>query len=91
MEDGPLRFPIVTHKDVALAHHLEVGHSLSNLRFLFVPSPFLNYDEEIGRPREVVDILITRLLILPVSSSRSRSMVPIPLVLMSLLILLASV
>ena len=56
MKDGTLSFPIVPHKDGALAHHLEVGPLPANFGFPSILGTFLGSDEELGRPREVVDI-----------------------------------
>ena len=56
MKYGPLGFPIVPHKDVALSHHVEVGPFPSNSGLPSVPGPFLGAGEDLGRPREVVDV-----------------------------------
>ena len=90
-KDVTLRFPVVPHKYGAFAHHLETGHSPSDLSLPSVPGPFLRYDEEIGRPREIVDVFKTDNVDLSVSSSRSRATVPTSLGLMIPMMLLYSV
>ena len=56
MRYGPLGFIIVTHKDEALSHHLEVGPFPDNFGFTSIPGKFLRYHEALGHPRKVVDI-----------------------------------
>ena len=54
MKYGTLRFPVVTQKDRAFAHHLEVGPLPSDFVFSSVLGPFLRADEELWLSREVV-------------------------------------
>ena len=54
--DSPLWFTVVPHKDVALAHHLEVGTFHANYDFPSVPGPFMRTGEDLGHSREVVEI-----------------------------------
>ena len=75
MKDGTLGFPIVPHRDGALAHNLEVGNFPYNFTY---PFPFLRDYEELGSHREVVENLKIILWVLYYSSSRSSAMVPIP-------------
>ena len=49
-------FPVVPNKDRAIYHHLKVGPFPSDFIFPYVPGPFWRADEELGRPREGVDI-----------------------------------
>ena len=56
MKDGPLVFTIITHKDRAFVHHLEVGLFPYDFILPSAPGPFLRADEELGCPREVVDV-----------------------------------
>ena len=65
------------------AHHLELGPSPSDFIFPSILGPFLRSEEEIGNSRELVDIKKMILWILSVLSSRSRTAVPITLVLIS--------
>ena len=57
MKDGILVFPVVPHKYGELVHHLGICPFPDNFDFYYVPGPFLRDDEELGCPREVVDIL----------------------------------
>ena len=50
-------FTIVPHKDGARAHHLEVVLSPAHFGSPSVSGPFIRADEDLGRPREVVDII----------------------------------
>ena len=61
-----------------LSHHLEVSPFSDNFGFLSVPGPFLRSDEELGRPREIVDIFEIEIVDFPVFYSRSRTIVTIP-------------
>ena len=49
-------FPVVTHKDISLAHHLKAGPFPSNFSFSSFLGLFLRDDEDLGCPREVVDV-----------------------------------
>ena len=84
-------FPLVPHKDVVNCHHLEVGPFPANFGFLSVPGPFMRAYEEHGFSREVVDILYINVVNFHVLSSRSRMMLPMPLVLIIPFTLLTSV
>ena len=55
MKDGSLWFPVVPHKDGALIRHLEVGPFPSDFGLHSVSGLFLRADEEILRPRVLVD------------------------------------
>ena len=57
MKDSTLGFTVLPHKDGAFTHHLEVGPFPSDFISPSVQVLFLRVDEEIGRPREVVDVL----------------------------------
>ena len=48
---------MVPNKDRAIYHHLKVGPFPSDFISPSVQVLFLRVDEEIGRPREVVDVL----------------------------------
>ena len=54
--DGPLGFNVVTHKYVFIDHKLEVGPFPTNFGFLYVMGPFMRADNEIGCPREVLNL-----------------------------------
>ena len=82
VKDGPLIFTLIPHVYVAFYHHLELGPFHSNFIFPSISGTFLRDDEELGNSREVVDIWKMRFWSSPVSSSRSRTTVPIPLELM---------
>ena len=56
MEDGPLVFSIVPHKDGTFYHQLEVVPFPSDFIFPSVPVPFLRADDELGILREVLDV-----------------------------------
>ena len=62
MKDGPLVFPVFSHKDRAFSHHLEVGPFPSDFIFSSVPGPFLRSDEELGRSREAVDLFKSKVV-----------------------------
>ena len=51
-----LRFPAVPHTDGTLAHHLKVGPFPSNFCAPSVLDPFFRADEDLGYPRELVDV-----------------------------------
>ena len=91
VKDGPLVFIIVLHNDGVFAYHLAVGPLPSNFIFLSVLGSFFRADCDLGHPRAVVDIFLNRLWFLPVSYSRSTTMMPIPLVLVIPYIPLTSV
>ena len=55
MKNGPLWFPVDTHKYVELSHHLEVYLLPANFGSISILIPFIRYDEVRGRPREVVE------------------------------------
>ena len=57
MNAGNLLFTVVPQKYRSFSHHLEVGPFPSKFFFSSILDPFLRYDEELGGPREVVDIL----------------------------------
>ena len=56
MKDGPLGFTIFPHRDGVFDHHFKVGPFPSDLTKPYSPGPLLKADEELGRPRELVDI-----------------------------------
>ena len=47
MKYGPLKFTVVTHKDGAFYHHLEVGTLPSEFLFSSVLGSFIRDDEEL--------------------------------------------
>ena len=55
MENYPLWFSVIPHKDGALSYHLELGPFSANFGLISV-SGLLLKDDEIGHPRELVDI-----------------------------------
>ena len=77
MKDGSLWFPVVPHKDGALVRHLEVGPFPSNFDLQSVSGLLLRANEELLRPRVVVDNSEVLIFILSVFYSRSRTVVPI--------------
>ena len=56
MKDSQLRCTNVTHYDGSFPHNFQVGPSLTNFFFPSVMGPFLRYDEDLGCPREVVEM-----------------------------------
>ena len=91
MSNGPSVFLIVPHKDGSLFHHLDVVPFPSNFGFIYFLWPSLRADEELDGTREVVENLKLVLWHFPVSSSRSREIIPILHGLMSHPMLLTSV
>ena len=61
---------------------LILAPSLTTSSYPLSRAHFLRSDEDIGRPKEVLDVFKMIFSVLPVSSSRSRATVPTPLVLM---------
>ena len=57
VKGGPLGFPVVPHKDRVFSHHLEVGPFSSYFVSPSVPGPFWGDDDNIRRPREVVEFI----------------------------------
>ena len=49
-------FTVVPRKDVSLYHHLKVGPFTTNLCFSSYLRRFMGTDDELVRPRELVDI-----------------------------------
>ena len=70
---------VVPHKDRAFPLHLELGPSPSDFVLSSVLGPFLGGDEELGRSRELVDLFESKVVNFPMSSSRSRKTLLIPL------------
>ena len=56
MKYGPLVFTVIPHEDRAFPHHHEVVTYPSNFIFPYVLVPLLRADEELGSPRELVDV-----------------------------------
>ena len=56
MKDGPLLFPVVPHKDIAFANHLEVGPFPFEFSISYVLGLCIRYNEDLGRSREVLDL-----------------------------------
>ena len=78
MNDGPLRFSVIPNKDEACLHPLELGSFPVNYGLPSVLGPFLRAGEELGCPREVVDIFDIEIINFYVLYYRSRTIVPIP-------------
>ena len=57
VNDVPLVFTFVPHKNGEHAHHLEIGPLPSDFVFTSVPGPFFSDDEELGHPGKLVDFL----------------------------------
>ena len=57
MKDGTLVLPVVPYEDGSFDYHLEIGTLPSEFIFPSVTGPFLRSDEDLGYPKEVVDIL----------------------------------
>ena len=57
MKDDTLVFLVVPEKDGSLAHNLDVVPLPENFGFPSVPELILRDDENLGIPREVLDML----------------------------------
>ena len=62
MKDGPFLFPVIPHKGRAFSHHLDVGPFPSDFFFSSVLGPFMRADENLGRSREVLDLLKSKVV-----------------------------